>query len=225
MTPGCDTPIYAHHFYLTVNYFKNKFTGTQSTSYIKWGWVTHICVSKLAIIASDNGLSPGRRQAIIWTNAGILLIGPLRTNFSEISIEIHTFSFTKMLLKMSSGKWRPFCLGLNVLRVLRGYQYNMAARMTWCIAVLCLKIYPRRFQTFIFSSKMLNMIDLSLICFLTDICILLFPLSRSVTLVGEKERRFLKDVIKQATCPVKSRVIPQGKQGWSAVYNWRQILV
>ena len=53
-----------------------------------WGRVTHICVSKLTIIGSDNGLSPGRRQAIIWTNAGILLIGPLRTNFSEILIEI-----------------------------------------------------------------------------------------------------------------------------------------
>ena len=29
------------------------------------GRVTHICVSKLTIIDSDNGLSPGRRQAII----------------------------------------------------------------------------------------------------------------------------------------------------------------
>ena len=48
-------------------------------------------------------------------NAGILLIEPLRTNFVEISIEIHTFSFKEMHLKMSSGKWRPFCLGLNVL--------------------------------------------------------------------------------------------------------------
>ena len=47
------------------------------------GRVTHICVSKLTIIGSDNGLSPERRQAIIWTNAGILLIGPLGTNFSE----------------------------------------------------------------------------------------------------------------------------------------------
>ena len=50
--------------------------------------VTHICVNKLTIIGSDNGLSPGRRQAIIWTNVGILLIGPLGTNFSEILIEI-----------------------------------------------------------------------------------------------------------------------------------------
>ena len=80
-----------------------------------WGRVTHVCVSKLTIIGSDNGLSPDRRQAIIWTNAGILLIGPLGINFSEISIEILTFSFTKMRLKVSSAKRWPFCLGLNVL--------------------------------------------------------------------------------------------------------------
>ena len=80
-----------------------------------WGRVTHICVSKLTIIASDNGLSPGRRQAINWSNDGILLIWLLGTNLSEILIEIHSFSFKKMHLKMSSGKWRPFCLALNVL--------------------------------------------------------------------------------------------------------------
>ena len=74
----------------------------------------HICVSKLTIICSNNGLSPGRHQAIIWTNAEILLIGPLRTNLSEMLIEIYTFPFRKMHLKMSFGKWRSFCLGLNV---------------------------------------------------------------------------------------------------------------
>ena len=79
--------------------------------------MTHTCVGKLTIIGSDNGLSPGRRQAIIRTNAGILLIGTLGTNFSEILSEIHTFSFKKMHLKMSSGRWRPICLGLNVLTV------------------------------------------------------------------------------------------------------------
>ena len=83
-----------------------------------WGLATHICFGKLTIIGSDNGLSPGRRQAIIWTIAGILLIGPLWTNFSEILIGIQTFSFKKMRLKMPSAKWRPFCLGLNVLRSL-----------------------------------------------------------------------------------------------------------
>ena len=77
--------------------------------------MTHICVGKLTIIGSDNGLSPGRRQSIIWISAGILLIGPLGTNFNEIVIEILTFSFKKMHLKMSSGKWRPYCLGHNVL--------------------------------------------------------------------------------------------------------------
>ena len=56
--------------------------------------MTHKCVGKLTII----GLSPGRR--IIWTSAGIMLIGPLETNFSEISIKIQTFSFKKMHLKM-----------------------------------------------------------------------------------------------------------------------------
>ena len=70
--------------------------------------MTHICVGKLTIIGSDNGVSPGRRQAIIWTNARILLIRPLGINFSEILIGIQPFSFKKMYLKLSSAKWRPF---------------------------------------------------------------------------------------------------------------------
>ena len=77
--------------------------------------MTNICVSKLTIIGSYNGLSPDRRQAIISTNDGILLIDLLGTNLSEILIEIHAFLFKKIHLKMSSWKWRPFCLGLNVL--------------------------------------------------------------------------------------------------------------
>ena len=81
------------------------------------GRATHICVSKLTIIGSDNGLLPDWCQAIIWTYAGILLIGPLRTKFSEILIEILTFSFKKMHFKVSSAKWQPFYLGLNVLNI------------------------------------------------------------------------------------------------------------
>ena len=61
------------------------------TDMLDWDRVTHICVSNLTTIASDNGLWPGRRQAITWTNAGILLIGPLGTNFSETLIKIQTF--------------------------------------------------------------------------------------------------------------------------------------
>ena len=80
-----------------------------------WGRETHICVRKLTIIASYNGLSPDRRQAIIWTNAGILLIRSLGTNFSDFLSKIRAFSFKKMHLKMLSAKWRPFCLGLIVL--------------------------------------------------------------------------------------------------------------
>ena len=62
------------------------------------------CFSKLTSIGSDTGLSPGWHQAIIWANAGMLLIGPLATNLSEILIKIYTFSFKKMHFKMSSGK-------------------------------------------------------------------------------------------------------------------------
>ena len=65
--------------------------------------MTHVSFSKTTIIGSDNGLSPARRQAIIWTNAGILLIGTLGTNFSEIAIKIDKFSFKKIMMTSSNG--------------------------------------------------------------------------------------------------------------------------
>ena len=79
---------------------------------IHWGRVTYKCVDKLIIIRSDNGLSPGWHQAITWTNDGRLPIGPIGTKFSDVLIEIHIFPFKKFQLKMSSAKWRPFCLGI-----------------------------------------------------------------------------------------------------------------
>ena len=88
----------------------------------------HICPGDLTIIGSNNGLSPGWRQAIFWTNAGILLIGPIRANFSEILIGIDTFSSKKMHLKTSSAKCRLICLGLNVL--------NAYIRFVRCYALL-----------------------------------------------------------------------------------------
>ena len=109
-----------HYVYLNQTCFEIdtlKINHVMSWCLTHWGRVTHICVSKPTIIASDNGLSPGGHQAIIWTSAEILLIGPLGTNFSEILIEIITFSFKKMRLKVSSAKWRPCCLGLNVSTV------------------------------------------------------------------------------------------------------------
>ena len=83
-----------------------------------WGQMRHMCDSKLTIIGLDNGLSPGRCQAIIWTNAVILLIRASGTNFSEILSEIHAFSFKKM----SSVKWQPFCKSLSVLVVMTAHK-------------------------------------------------------------------------------------------------------
>ena len=79
-----------------------------------WGRVTHICVSDLTIIGSDNGLSPGRRQAIIWTNAELLLNGSLGTNFHEILIEILENVFENVVCEMASILSRPQCVKSNV---------------------------------------------------------------------------------------------------------------
>ena len=87
----------------------------QMASVTHWIRVTHICVRKLTTICSDNGLSTGRCQAIIWTSARILLIGTLGTNFSEILLEIFKFSFNKMCLKLSSENLRQFCFGPNAI--------------------------------------------------------------------------------------------------------------
>ena len=104
-------------------------------SFTHWGRMTHICVSKLTLTGSDNGLAPTRRQAIIRTNVGIFLIWPLRTNFNEIGIKIHTFSFKEIRFKMSSGKWRPFCLSLNVLTcnsdLWKRYEWHNEGHSVW----------------------------------------------------------------------------------------------
>ena len=94
-----------------------------------WGRVTHICVGNLTI-GPDNGLSPGRRQAIVWTNAGILLSGPWGTNFSEILIDINTFSFKKINLKRSSVKW-PQCVNTESLAISR--EISSASLTKWCM--------------------------------------------------------------------------------------------
>ena len=110
-----------HHFAwiypfvdITLVVFQNT-VDMETLTFTHWGRVTHVCVGNLTIIGSDNGLSPGRRQAIIWNNAVILSIGLLGTNFSEFLIEILTISFKKMRLKVASAKWRPFGLGFNEL--------------------------------------------------------------------------------------------------------------
>ena len=120
---------------------------TKPADIMKAKWHIYPSVS-YSTIGSDNGLSPGRRQAIIWTTEGILSIGPSGTNFGENSIKIHTFSFKKMHLKISSAKWRPCCLGLNVLRNLtENIQYNGLVQK-WCnsiantlqLSLFCIKL-------------------------------------------------------------------------------------
>ena len=122
------------------------------------GRATQIFVSKLTIIGSGNSLSPGHRQAIVWTNAGIVLMWPLGTNFSEILIEIITFLIKEMHFKVSSAKRRPFCLGLNVftLRVLKmGYSGRTPSKIQYI---------PRNMHT-VFA----------LLCFVVVIHWLIFP--------------------------------------------------
>ena len=108
----------------------NRCQSSQTITLTHWGRMMHIYVSKLTLIDSVNALLPDRHQAIIWTNAGILLIGLLGKNFSEILIRIHMFSFKKMSLKMLFAKWQPFCLGLNVLT-------SNKYKSLWIIGQLC----------------------------------------------------------------------------------------
>ena len=108
----------------------DNFTKSPADPFIKLlthrGRVMHTCIRKLATIGSDNGMSPGRRQAIIWTTTRMLLIWTLGTNVVEISAEIQTFSFKKVHLKISSGKWRPFRRGIHVSTEMRTWisKYN-----------------------------------------------------------------------------------------------------
>ena len=80
-----------------------------------WGWVTHICVSKLTFIGSDNGLSPGRRQAIIWTNATNIiklnLRNKLQWNLKRNSyIFIQENAFENVVCEMAAILSRPQCV-------------------------------------------------------------------------------------------------------------------
>ena len=90
-----------------------------------WDWVTHICVSKLTIISWDNGLSPGQRQAIIWTNDAILLIRTLGTNLSiqENAFEIVVYGMASIL------SW-PQCVKLNMC-LLQFPSYPAAVMPAW----------------------------------------------------------------------------------------------
>ena len=90
----------------------------------------YICGSRLTMTGSDNGLSSERCQAIIGTNAGILLIGHLGTNYSENLIKILIFSFTKnaiesVICEMAAILPRPQCV--NSCRLSDITRHNMSA--------------------------------------------------------------------------------------------------
>ena len=82
----------------------------------------HICISKLTIIGS------GWHQAIILTSAGILLVGPIGTNFNEILIEIQTFSFKNafenVVCELAAILFRPWCVN-GVYVILTEYSTEM----------------------------------------------------------------------------------------------------
>ena len=87
--------------------------------------MTHIDVNKGSIIGSNNGVSPYRYQAIIWTNAGILLIVPLGTNFSEFLIEImysiHENALENAVWKMAAILSQPQCVKRHLQSKLAEY--------------------------------------------------------------------------------------------------------
>ena len=114
LAPGSWQAVQIYLKYMCNHRLETLCTGLGIVMLTHWGRAMYICISKMIIIGSDNGLLPGRRQAIIWTNAGIFFIWPLGTIFSEIWIQINIFSWKKLLFKMFANCW-PFCLSLNVL--------------------------------------------------------------------------------------------------------------
>ena len=167
--------------------------------------MTHICVSKLTNIGSNNGLSPGQRQAIIWTNAGILLIVSFRTHFREILINIYIFSFKKMHLKMSSGKWQPFCVGLDVLMRFSGMHLRSTSQKILLIK-MSLKIAYKNLQHLPEVDKFLT--------FGTHCCLFLLQLFQ------ERYQVFVGHIKAQLTLETQSRPSPRIPVQWKHLTVW-----
>ena len=97
-----SSQIYPNPFWITSSQMWHSLT--------HWGPVMHICISKQTNIGSDNGLVPCRRQAIIWTIGGILLIQTSGTNFSGTLSKIHKFSFGNVVCEMAANLAQPQCV-------------------------------------------------------------------------------------------------------------------
>ena len=104
-----------HCWFLVVNLdklFNKQQSPMKCNTLTYWGRVMHICSSNLTIIGSCRLVVAKPLSASMLEYC---LIGPLETNFNDILIQIETFSFKKMHLKVLSAKWQPFCLSLIVL--------------------------------------------------------------------------------------------------------------
>ena len=96
---------------------------------IRGGRVTHICISKLTSIGSDNGLSPGWRQDIFWTKAGILLIwtnlNKLRWNLNcNAYIFIQENAFENVVWKMAAILSLPSSVNADHCHLTVSWQYS-----------------------------------------------------------------------------------------------------
>ena len=94
---------------------------------LNWGRVMHICVNELTIIGSDNGLLPGCVKPLSDTD-GLLLIGNLGTNFSEILNEIYIFvqdnGFENVVCKMLAILSQPLCVNIKQITPMGCVIYN-----------------------------------------------------------------------------------------------------
>ena len=114
-----------------------------------WGRLTHISISKLSNIGSNNGLAPGRHQAIIWTNDAILLIGPSGTNFSEIhrnsNIFIQENAFEIVVCHLVSLKTKAWFLCFTM----SGLGFFSAAYSVFVFRSVFMSCCNRRWHTFL----------------------------------------------------------------------------
>ena len=141
-------------FYDSAEFLNDMVYYNMISSLTHWGRVAHICFGNLTITGSDNGLSPGRRQAIIWTNAGILSIEPLGTDFTEIFFQISYIFiqedvFEQYVCKMAAILSRPQWVNVTLRNVgfSSDYIVSVLRKMTmlyrgsivsayWCYACL-----------------------------------------------------------------------------------------
>ena len=94
LTVKCCSPELVYVRYLDINlHMVALHHEIPRNSLPHWGRMMHKCVGNVTLIGSDNGLPPDRRQAIIWTNAGVSSTGSPWINFNQILIELFIQNF------------------------------------------------------------------------------------------------------------------------------------